>query len=174
MNRGPRPKPVEQKIREGNPGHRRLPEPILVGGRPTEEELAEPPEHLPPDAKRLWREDIATLVETGIADRVDRTALEGLCIAYARACQAGRVIASEGLFAVGSVGNLRPHPAVKIEQDAWHRFYAMAEHFALTPVARTRLGQAELGRRSLAAELGEKLGDITLQEVDVVDAEVVE
>lgn len=169
--KGRRPKPVEQKIAEGNPGKRPLPEPLLVGGRLTEDDLAEPPADLPADAKRLWRRDVSRLVEVGIADKVDVAALEALCVAYARAKQAGRVVAKVGLFGEGAAGQLKEHPAVKIERESWAWFQRMAEQYGLTPIARTRLGQAELHRRTLAAELDEKIGEADLEEV--TDAEVV-
>lgn len=169
--RGRRPKPVEQRIAEGNPGHRPLPEPLLVAGRLTANELAAPPDDLPADAKRLWLGDVQRIIDAGIADRVDRASLEALCVAYARAKQAGRVVSKVGLFTEGSRGQLREHPAVKIERESWTWFQRMAEQYGMTPVARTRLGQAELHRRTLAAELEDKLGDM---ELEPIDAEVVE
>lgn len=163
--RGAKPKPVEQKILEGNPGKRKLPEPLLVSGRPAMHELDEPPAHLPVEAKEFWRDSVARLVEVGIVDRVDIPVLEQLSIQYARIRQAQRVLAVDGHYVRGSVGQLRPHPALKIEQDATSLFLKMAEHYALTPVARTRLGLAELHRRSLASEIGDALGTPTLKPV---------
>jgi hypothetical protein len=84
--------------------------------------------------------------------------LEQLAVQYARIRQAQRVLAVDGHFVRGSVGQLRPHPALKIEGDATDRFLKLAEHYALTPIARTRLGLAELHRRSLAEELNAGLG----------------
>lgn len=151
--------PTEVRQTQGRAvSHRGVPEAVQVGGRATPDDLAEPPDDLPADAKDLWRRDVATLVEVGIVDRVDRAALEGLCIAYARAKQAGRVVKSEGFFTGGSRGQLREHPAVKIERESWRMFLTLAEQYALTPVARTRLGMAELGRRTLQADLHERLG----------------
>ena len=49
-------------------------------------------------------------------------------------------------------------PALRVERDAWQAFLRFAEQYALTPVARTRLGLAELHRRTLAEELDEQLG----------------
>lgn len=165
MAKGNPPVSVEQRMREGvGPSgrsvvsHRRVPEPVIVGGRPDFHELAEPPEDLPADGKRLWREDVSRLLEVGIVDRVDRAGLEMMCTAYARAKQAGRVLKAEGLFTGGARGQLREHPAVAIERQAWLIFFRVANDYALTPVARARLGLAEVGRRTLAAELEDKLG----------------
>lgn len=161
--------PVEQRQAEGNPGHRPLPEPLLVGGRPAVEELAEPPEHLGDEAKEFWRSTIGRLVEVGIVDRVDTPTLEMLATQYGRWRQASRAVASEGLFGVGSMGQVVEHPAVKIERDAHSLFLKTAEHFALTPVARTRLGLAELHRRAMSQELDEALEAPAGVEVSVVD-----
>lgn len=185
--RGRKPKPLEQRQREGNAGHRRLPEPVIIGGRPALAELEEPPAHLPDEAKDFWRDSVQRLIEVGVVDRVDVPVLEQLSVQYARIRQAQRVLREDGHFVRGSVGQLRPHPALKVEQDATILFLKMAEHYALTPIARTRLGLAELHRRSLADELKSGLGGAELtpvltdedaerdgDEVDqAVDAEVV-
>lgn len=116
--RGVKPKPVEQRQREGNASKRKLPEPLLVGGRPTLRELDEPPEHLPPEAKEFWRDSVVRLIEVGIVDRVDVPVLEQLATQYARIRQSQRVLAEDGHFTRGSVGQIREHPALKIEREA--------------------------------------------------------
>jgi P27 family predicted phage terminase small subunit len=160
---GRKPKPVEQKKAEGNPGHRPLPEPLMVAGRPGLEEMATPPAHLPEDAKEFWRDSIVRLVEVGIIDRVDGPALEQLAVQYARIRGAQRVIAESGYFSKGSTGQIREHPALRIEREATNQFLKIAEHFALTPIARTRLGLAELHRRSLSSEMASGLGKPNLR-----------
>jgi P27 family predicted phage terminase small subunit len=154
--RGRKPKPREQRVREGNAGKRKLPEAVLVAGRPDLAEIAEPPAHLPPEAQAFWRDSVLKLIEVGIIDRVDVPVLEQMATQYARIRQAQRVLEVDGHFVRGSVGQLRPHPALKIESDATNLFLKMAEHYALTPIARTRL--AELHRRSLKKELEDGLG----------------
>jgi P27 family predicted phage terminase small subunit len=163
------PKPVEQKMREGNPGKRPLPEPVLVSGRPLPQELDEPPAHLPADARDFWRTSVARLVEVGIIDRVDVTVLEQLAVQYARMRAAQKVIAVDGLFAIGSTGQVVEHPAVRIERDATRLFMAISQEFAMTPVARTRLGMAELHRRTLQAEIADALGVPELRPLDDID-----
>lgn len=156
--RGPKPKPVEQKIREGNPGKRALPDVVLVGGRPLPEEWNEPPAHLPAEAKEFWTTSVTQLIEQGVADRIDVPVLEQLATQYARIRQAQRVLAEDGHFVRGSVGQLREHPAMKIEREATVLFLKIAEHYALTPIARTRLGLAQLAGRSLQQEMDANLG----------------
>lgn len=117
--------------------------------------------------KRLWREIVPRLVEVGVVDRVDRTALEGLCTLYARACQAGRAVAFEGHFARGSKGQIRDHPGGADRTATPGRFHRMSKSFTLTPVARARLGLAQLGfRRSLDAEFEREVGKADFTPVD--------
>ena len=152
--RGRKPVPAEQRRLEGgrDVSHRAVPDVLLVAGRPADQ-LDIPPDDLPRDAQEYWRATVARLVEVGMIDLVDDAALRMLATQYARWRQAGRVVAEDGHFARGSVGQLREHPAVKIEREAHGLFLKTAEHFGLTPMARTRLGLAELHRRSLHAEM---------------------
>jgi P27 family predicted phage terminase small subunit len=181
--RGRKPQAIEERIKQGNTQRRPLPEPVLIGGRPIEEEFAEPPEDLPEDGKDLWRTEIQRLVEVGAIDRVDRPALELLCITYAHARQAQRVVAKVGHFSFGSRGQPKEHPALKIYREESAAFYRMAESWGLTPLARARLGLADVHRRSLEVEMNSALGkpkfvkaeDEDEDEADaVVDADVVE
>lgn len=159
MARGRPPKPVEQRRLEGGSevSHRPVPEPLLVAGRPDLEKFRVPPPYLPNDAKEFWGETIQRLTEVGIIDLVDGVSLELMAIQYARSRQAGRVVAVEGHFAPGAAGQIKEHPALKIERDAMAMFLRYASEFALTPVARTRLGMAELGRRAMASEMEKEL-----------------
>jgi P27 family predicted phage terminase small subunit len=169
--RGRKPKPVEQRIAEGNPRKHAVPQPLLVSGRPNLHELDEPPDHLPEEAKEFWTTSVTRLIEVGIIDRVDIPMLEQLAVQYARIRQAQRVIAEDGHYSRGAAGQLRRHPAVDIETNATAMFAKLAEHFALTPIARTRLGLAELHRRSLATELNEGLGAPNLVPVPTMTSE---
>jgi P27 family predicted phage terminase small subunit len=168
--RGRKPKPVEQRRLEGgrDVSHRAVAEPLLVAGRPAHE-FDEPPDDLPRDAREFWRSTVSRLIEVGMLDLVDDVALRMLSTQYARWCQAGRVVAVDGHFVRGSVGQLREHPAVKIEREAHGLFVKTAEQFGLTPMARTRLGLAELHRRSLHTEMEQALGSVDVIESDAHD-----
>jgi phage terminase small subunit len=82
--RGRKPKPIEQRVAEGNPRKHKIPQPVLISGRPTMTELDEPPDHLPPEAQEFWRTSVTRLIEVGIIDRVDVPVLEQLAVQYAR------------------------------------------------------------------------------------------
>ena len=169
--KGRKPVPIEQRQRNGNPGQRRIPEPVLVSGRPELDEIAEPPEHLHADAKEFWRDTVTRLVEVGIVDRVDTPVLEMLATQWARVKAAGRAIDALGYMVVNRHGEVVEHPAVRVEREATKLFMTMAEHYALTPIARTRLGLAELHRRSLQAEIEQSLGAPNLRPVEGIVVE---
>lgn len=164
---GRKPKPVETRRREGNPGRRPLPEPVRVDGRTVSP--PEPPDHLPEDARAAWDRIVPALCNIGLLDGIDAFALEAMCVQWARAQQAGRVVAEQGHITLGSTGQLVEHPALGIERQAQQMFLRFAEHYALTPVARTRLGLAELQRRSLADEMARALGDVDVEVGDAVE-----
>jgi P27 family predicted phage terminase small subunit len=156
MGRGRPPKPAETRLLEGNPGHRPIPEPVVMGGRPAEP--PGPPDHLDEDASAWWREAIPVLHSVGILDTVDTAALEMAATAYSRFRQAKRVIDVDGVTSEGSMGQIREHPALAIERAAQQTYLRFAEQYALTPSARTRLGLAELHRKSLESEMLDQLG----------------
>ena len=158
--RGRKPKPVEVRKREGNPSKRPLPEPVRVGGIP---DALAPPDDLLPTAKDFWNEVIPVLAKVGILDVVDRAALEMMSTQYARAKQAGRVLAEQGALTKGSTGQLVEHPAMATERNAINTFLRFAEQYALTPVARTRLGLAELERQSMLSEMAQEYGEPELE-----------
>jgi P27 family predicted phage terminase small subunit len=155
MPPGPKPKPTETKRRE-NVSKRPLPAVVKVAGAHAD---LEPPADLPPDGLALWSEVVTALRDVGIVDGVDRPALTLLCVQWARAEQARRVLASEGLFALGSMGQITEHPALAIERAAAALWIRFAEQYALTAAGRARLGLAALQARSLAEELREALGE---------------
>jgi P27 family predicted phage terminase small subunit len=158
MPRG-RPKPVEQHLREGTWRGDRHPQPVLVAGRPELEELREPPAHLTTAAKTFWSEIVVRLIEVGMIDRVDRPALEMLASSYGNWHEARKIRSQLGAFDKGSTGQTRIAPWVRLEEQALEHFMKLAEHFAIGPLSRTRLGLAELHRRTLAVELEEALGE---------------
>jgi P27 family predicted phage terminase small subunit len=151
--RGRKPKPVEQRQREGKLGHRSLPAPVELVAAGFEK-----PEDLPVAASLLWDELVPILVAANVLNRVDRAALTALCVQWHRSVQARGVLAQEGLFALGSTGQVVAHPALEIERSAHLLFIRFAEQFGITPVARARIAAAVAGVAgvSMADEL-EKL-----------------
>src|SRR3990167_8908338 len=108
--RGPAPKPSRLRVIEGNPGKRPLqknePRPRPV--RPTR------PEWLSAEAKREWSRLAGELERLGLLTVVDRAALAGLCQAWARAAEAERVLAIEGMTVTTPSGYVQQRPEVAI------------------------------------------------------------
>lgn len=151
--RGRKPKPVEQKIAEGNPGHRPLPSTILIAGRPVPAELEDPPDDLGLFGREWWAETVPAMAESGFLDRIDYSNLKLAAAAWDDWQRMRLVISSEGYFTTGSVGQIRPHPAIKMAADAEARFRVYSEAFGWNPMARTRLGLAKLDGAAKFAEL---------------------
>lgn len=77
-----KPKSTERRRAEGQ----RVPVlPVLAGGRPTAEELAQPPAGLDSWAQAAWSEVAQQLVDSKLIDRVDRHALEAYALHMGRA-----------------------------------------------------------------------------------------
>jgi P27 family predicted phage terminase small subunit len=79
--RGPKPKPLELKVLEGNRGHR----PITTDGplRP-QVEIPDAPKYLSPDARKEWRRITTELARNNIIAKLDQHMLGMLCQAVAR------------------------------------------------------------------------------------------
>ncbi|MBJ7329160.1 MAG: P27 family phage terminase small subunit [Solirubrobacteraceae bacterium] len=134
---------------------------MLVSGRPTVAEFADPPDHLPTDAKSFWRDIVTQLTDVGLVDRVDGPALEMFATAYARVCPSRRVLSVDTHYALGSRGQNRRASGPAHRARGVGTFTKLAEHFWLTPVARARLGLAELHRRVLSVKMATNLGRST-------------
>ena len=76
------------------------------------------------------------------------------------------MVAYEGHYTVGARGQIREHPALRIEREYMQTYLRLADQFALTPVARTRLGLAEVHRRALSAEMDDALGEPDLVPIE--------
>lgn len=170
MAGGRPPKPVEQKRREGNPGKRKLPDSVLVGGR------LEPkaPSKLTPRARAVWKELIPQLQSAGVIDHVDRLCLEALCESAALMREARDQMAKEPLVVEGSTGQPRRNPLIDIFVQAQAEVRRWADLFGLHPSGRARLGLQVVKGLSLEAELDKQLGDQGLGKAPKkVDAEAV-
>jgi P27 family predicted phage terminase small subunit len=155
--RGPKPTPIELRKQDGSYRPDRHGTPNNLGNVP--DDFMEPPDSLDETAKQMWRQAVPTLQRVGLLSVVDTAALEMLCTQYARAKQAARIIAEQGHLARGSTGQLTEHPAIRTEREAAMAFLRFAEQYALTPVARTRLGLAEMQRQTLAQDVESILGE---------------
>jgi P27 family predicted phage terminase small subunit len=146
--RGRKPKPTALKLLQGNPGKRSL------NGREPRPEVVAPdrPDWLSPAAAAEWERVVPELLALGLLTRLDRAALCAYCQAYAELQRATEMIEAEGLILDVEVFNRagdvtgtvrKPHPAVRLQRDAFHRVKAFLCEFGLTPSSRTRLRTPE-------------------------------
>lgn len=158
---GPMPKPVEQRRREGNPGKRKLPETVLIGGR-----KAPPmPAYLPKSAKAAWRQVVPPLAKLGMLDAVDGIALEAFVLCVAAMRDAARELDRQGYTVEGSMGQPVRNPLLDVVMKAQAEVRRWCERFGMDPATRTRLGLADQQRRTLAAEMTAQLGEPRLRAV---------
>jgi P27 family predicted phage terminase small subunit len=153
-------------VREGNAGKRRLPDRLVL----PDDDLAKP-EGLPAAAAELWDDLVPILREANVLNRIDRAALEAMCLQWARGRAARAILAEEGVLAVGSTGQLTEHPALQIERNAHALFLRFASDFGITPVARARIAAAvAVAGATMRGELSKSL-DLELDAAEVVDGD---
>lgn len=166
--KGRKPRSVESKRAEGNPGHQRLPDTVLLGGRAVKGETFPPPDDLQADGAALWNELVPALIAQGTFDRSDLPIIHLGCAQWQRAALARRVLAQDGMYAAGSTGQIVSHPAVRQERDATREFMRIMEMLGAGPVGRARMGLAVLTGERMMRELDDALGPADFIEGDAV------
>lgn len=118
-------------------------------------DFPKPPITLNLYGKRLWKEMLPKLVETGLYTDGDYQALELLCMAYGDLIQARKDLKQSGTVVITDKGTVYQHPNVGIANQAWTRVKMMLGQFGLTPAERTRVKARtpEEKRGSLAESL---------------------
>ena len=164
MTKGRKPKPVEVKRREGNPGKRALPDVVTVAGRG----LPDKPVGLSDLAGSLWDVEVPKMAADGLLDQIDGPVLGqyfeawGLAIGSIKAVYGdddtsdllkGPVTWTPNDF----TGELtaKKHPGITAWKDATATMQRIAAEFGLTPSSRTRLGMSGAAGASPLAVDGE-------------------
>jgi len=141
--RGRKPKPVELKRLEGNPGKRPLP------NSPKYPRLTEhPPDELPPLGKSLWRRLMQEFSLTNLLQKTDREALLALCDLYAVYCENMKLVREHGALVKSKGHNqeraaIMVSPAWRVARDALREMEQLWARFGLTPADRTRFDLPE-------------------------------
>jgi P27 family predicted phage terminase small subunit len=169
------PKPRHVKEAEGVTRQDRLQSPARVSRRITAADVLAPPEYLTRDATSWWNEVAPALANAGLLEHTDRHVLSLAAETWAEIRAADRVLRSEGLFQQGS-RSVIPHSATRIKRDATIVFARLIAELGLSPLARTRLGVANLTGAIMAQELDRALGGAEGERVDTsydLDADAV-
>lgn len=131
---GRTPKPHHLKVIEGNPGGRRLVEPVKPP--PSKPRC---PSWLDDYAKTVWRRLVDILDGYGVLTTADRETMAVYCQAVAAYREATEKIAKTGLLVQGQKGNAVTNPLWRIQRDAARLIMEGSARFGLTPADRVRL-----------------------------------
>jgi P27 family predicted phage terminase small subunit len=133
-SRGRKPKPVELRLVQGNPGKRPVPKraPKPKGS------LSAPPADMSPAAKAEWRYVLANQ-PAGLLTKVDRAILRIYCDEMALYKEAKAGIKETGLLVSTPNGAVQTSPLVTIMRQAEEKVLRTASEMGMTPSARVRL-----------------------------------
>ena len=163
--RGPAPKPVKLKILASNPGKRVV---NSTPGGTFPRGVPNCPSWLSREAKAEWRRIVPELDAAELLAVVDRAALAAYCQAWAELQintatieKDGRIVEEPIQSAGGEVigQRLKPHPAVRLQRDAFARVRSFLIEFGLSPAARSRVNITG-GKGSTPGQPGDRLGAI--------------
>lgn len=134
--RGPKPKPTDLKVFEGNPGKR----PLNDQEPQPERAIPDCPEHLDEVARAEWERITPELDAIGMLSRNDRAALAAYCQAWSRWVQAEEaIIQTGGTVVKAPSGYPMQNPHLSIANKALEHLKSFAGHFGLTPSSRSTL-----------------------------------
>lgn len=132
--RGPKPAPTAAKVLSGTRKDRiNQDEPTPPTGDPT------PPESIEGEALKQWSHTVPILSAMGVVTVADGTALEVYCTTYATWLEASKALKKQGMFVKTPSGLIRPHPALKVQQESARDLMRILAEFGGTPSSRSRL-----------------------------------
>ena len=97
------------------------------------------PKDIEKEAKEYIEDVLDMLESNGVIENVDTAALTMLSRNYSMFIKASKQLEKDGLTVVSDRGNLSPHPAIKIANDAQTKAMKVMAEFGLTALARTKL-----------------------------------
>jgi P27 family predicted phage terminase small subunit len=146
---GPPPEPTERKRARGNPGQRKLPEPVVQLVASSKPPPA--PEHLFEAGRAAW-ERLWTAGQAWVSPETDLAIMTRLCEAYDMRRAMTAQFEEDGFMVEGSQGQPRVNPLLDklLALDAQITTYEGKCGF--TPADRARLGVAEVKRANAVEE----------------------
>lgn len=93
------------------------------------------PGWLPKEAKAEWARIWPALAERGTITDADLSTLENYCLAVGQVQQCQKELRG-GLTCTNSQGDLKPHPALRIQHAAMAHARSMARQLGITPASR--------------------------------------
>ena len=98
-----------------------------------------PPAAMSREAKAEWKRVVKELDALGLIAKMDRAALTILCNAWGDYVDARAKLKKTGKTFRNAKGEIKPHPYVKIMNDAVTKWYQMCKEFGLSPSSRAGL-----------------------------------
>lgn len=139
-------KPTEQKRRQGNPGHQKLPAPSKVVALAPLADTLDVPEHFGPQAERLWR--LAAEHASAWLAPSDEPTLRLACEAMDRRAELIARLQSDGYVLYTDKGYAYQHPAAGMLSNLEQQITKWLSLLGLTSIDRSKLGVAEVKAQS--------------------------
>lgn len=168
MTVGRKPKPAEQKRREGDRSHRPPVQPSIIGGRVDEGEKIPPPPDLSTHMTAVWTVVVEDLRSGGVLDRADLASVEAFAVAMGRVREIRaylRTLQTKaepfGHLLADSARGTQAHPLLSQERGFLTEARQIGENLGLSAMARTRLGldaKGSLKPQGMESELERKIG----------------
>lgn len=148
---GRKPKPHLQAVREGNPGKRRLKDPVVL----PPSALAEPDWaslvigrdretlHTRGVARDLWRRVAPTLSRSAGLVGEQQETLADYCLTWARIVQGERALSREGVTLSGTTGGVVKNPWTTVLNQYRAHLRSLIGELGLSPAAATRITRPE-------------------------------
>lgn len=133
--RGPRPKPTNLRILHGDRKDR-----INTDEPPAPDGVAQCPAGVSEQVRAVWDYTVAQLEAMGCASPADRDSLLCYCEAVVTHRQASAILArSNILIRRADSDTLMRNPALSVQRDAALLIAKFAQHFGLSPSARSEI-----------------------------------
>jgi P27 family predicted phage terminase small subunit len=134
---GRKRKPAAQRIAEGNPGHRPIPDEPDFPGQP------KMPDFLDKGARKEWRRIIAALADLDLLKATDTAVLAMYCVAYSRWQTSEEQLTKEGtvITVTGSKGQnkLIKNPTLTISGEAMRQVASLGALLGFNPSDRSKV-----------------------------------
>lgn len=143
-------KPTALKELAGNPGKRPLNKREPKVSAPVNLRV---PAGMPDDAAKLWRKLAPQMTASGMLKSTDLHALEMLCLHWAAARRAWKLLDKGGILIKGRQGDPVKNPAQYVWRSEAQAFAKLASEFGLTPAARSRILADEPDQEKSLADL---------------------
>lgn len=152
--RGPKPKSIEQALRDGR-SPARIPSPPLRTG--TEADLS-PPDYFNHYQTTAWEQLVAVLTALDVLDTADGATLETAAAMMGRMREARHELLKTDMIQVTQRGAEVPSPWWRIEKEAALQVQRLLSELGLSPSARARLANTGVKSKKPDEMLSDVLG----------------